>query len=868
MKKYPALLSLLLLCCFSQATLAQQYFDFESGAIPPEITLSPGSKWRTTHHSLAGAYSMCDSVVPQNTAVSESFSFPVLPSPHISVDTFSALVKFSYGSSVTSTNRFGIFVGANLGAGDTLAFTNERLKSFVLGYVGTGSDDTLRLFYLQNKKLTSIISTKLRCNNATLAICLAKSPQGVFSLSVGANGSFAGMQTYTAAAANGFDGNHVGAHLVTSTTGYKKSLHMDNLYAAFAVRPLQVLSVQRSGARCLQVQLNKNVNALQAANTALYSLSSTGQGWQIDSVKASNGNTLQLFTNKQLISDDYVLSIGNLPAADGTLGSLTHNFSLSVLRYGDLVFSELMAHPNSEGELPEEYIELYNRTENDITLDGFTIASATKTGRITSGVIRAKSYAIIGNAPGVTPLAVSGRPTLIDAGTRLTLRDACEIPIAQLSYSDAWYADDAKKSGGWSLEKVDLNNLEESALNWRAAVDERGGTPGRANSVAAANPDLTPPACTGYKVADSRLQLDFSEALSEESLAPSSFVLDGCGAPQDLFFSLENPSSVTLVFPCQLEKNTSYFLHAENAACDLSNNCLHDFELRFGFGDKPAAGSVVINEVLFNPNTGGVDFVELYSCSDKIAELQGCRIANRKAATGAIDKSYLLPAYTLLPGEYVVITTKPDVVRAQYRCENPEAFIALPTLPAYPNESGCVTLLNADSTLLEDFYYSEKMHSGALVNKKGVSLERINPNRPASENASWLSAAQVVGFGTPTYRNSQYSTHEPSHDDAVSIYPEVFSPDGDGFDDVLFIGYKMPKEGYIANISIFTSGGKAAKTLCRNATLAVEGQLSWDGTCDNGRRADVGVYVVYVEVFSLDGKINKYKKTCVVGARF
>jgi hypothetical protein len=362
--------------------------------------------------------------------------------------------------------------------------------------------------------------------------------------------------------------------------------------------------------------------------------------------------------------------------------------------------------------------------------------------------------------------------------------------------------------------------------------------------------------------------LNFNEALSFDEGNVNSFNMEDCGYARDVNFTIEFPTSIALDFPCVFEKHKIYRLHVENSVCDMAGNCIPNFELLLGFGDKPNADEVVINELLFNPNTGGVDFVELYNRSDKIAELQGCRIANRKLANGAIDRSYALPAYTLLPNSYVVLTTKPDVLCTQYRCENPEAFISLSTMPPYANEAGCVALLSADSTLLENFYYSEKMHSGALVNNKGVSLERINPNRAASEEANWLSAAQVVGFATPTYKNSQHSTHEFNDDDAVNVYPEVFSPDGDGFDDVLFIGYKMPSEGYVANISIFTSAGKIVKTLCRNATLAVEGQLSWDGVCDSGTLADIGVYVVYAEVFSLDGRVNRYKKTCVVGARF
>ncbi|MDR2937855.1 MAG: lamin tail domain-containing protein [Prevotellaceae bacterium] len=868
MKNLATLISFL--CCFSLSVAAQKYFDFENGTLPSEFVFSQNSKWRISNQSLEGSYSLCDSVAPQNSAVSENFSFTSPYSLAVTADTFSAVIKFTYGTgaiNVASTNRFFIFVGANLGAADSLAFSNEKLKSFVLSFNGTSGDDTLRLFYLQNKRLTPIISTNQKCNGAKLAVRLLRSEQGELSLQVGADGTFDNLQTYAASGATySFDGIHVGAHLLTSTANNRKWLQLDNIAATFAFLPLQATSLQRVGARSLQLTLNKSVDAISASDVSNYNLQRTSDGKNllIDSVKIISENEILLFVNEDFSSNNYTLQIANLLDIHGFENNLVHDFSLEVLRYGDIVFSELMVRPNNESELPEEYIEIYNRTDSDVALSGFAIASPARTGRITEGVVKARSYAIIGAVPNVeNDISVTSRPTLTDGGMALTLRDSYGIPLCMLAYSDTWYADELKKEGGYSLEKVDINNLEESENNWRAALDERGGTPNESNSVAANNPDITSPRCVGFSVSNNYIKLDFSEALSPLEISIINCKLNSYDEILKPSFTIENPTSLTLSLPFPLEKHKVYTLYSDNLACDFAENCLQNFELQLGFGDTPSAGEVVINELLFNPNAGGVDFVELYNRSEKIAQLQGSIIANRKVANGEIDRSYALPAYTLFPNEYVVLTTKPELVRAQYHCENSGAFISIPTMPPYANEAGCVSLLGIDS-----FYSNEKMHSGALLSKKGVSLERINPNRDANEESNWLSAAQTVGFATPTYKNSQHSAHEQSSSDGITLYPEVFSPDGDGVDDMLFIDYRMPSEGYVANISIFTSAGKIVKTLCRNATLAVEGRLSCDGVDNGGKRADVGVYVIFVEVFSLDGKVKQYKKTCVVGARF
>lgn len=101
----------------------------------------------------------------------------------------------------------------------------------------------------------------------------------------------------------------------------------------------------------------------------------------------------------------------------------------------------------------------------------------------------------------------------------------------------------------------------------------------------------------------------------------------------------------------------------------------------------------------------------------------------------------------------------------------------------------------------------------ALIdNVEGVSLERIDPDRPTQDSMNWHSAASTVGFGTPTYRNSQYSIPETGNE--ITLSPQVFSPDGDGFNDVLSISYLFDQAGYTANIKIFDSQGVKQRTLC------------------------------------------------------
>jgi flagellar hook assembly protein FlgD len=68
-------------------------------------------------------------------------------------------------------------------------------------------------------------------------------------------------------------------------------------------------------------------------------------------------------------------------------------------------------------------------------------------------------------------------------------------------------------------------------------------------------------------------------------------------------------------------------------------------------------------------------------------------------------------------------------------------------------------------------------------------------------------------------------------------------------------------------VSIFNDKGILIKKLARNTTLATEGTIIWDGTNESEQKAPMGIYIVYFDVFNLQGKPKKYKQPCVLAAK-
>jgi flagellar hook assembly protein FlgD len=153
-----------------------------------------------------------------------------------------------------------------------------------------------------------------------------------------------------------------------------------------------------------------------------------------------------------------------------------------------------------------------------------------------------------------------------------------------------------------------------------------------------------------------------------------------------------------------------------------------------------------------------------------------------------------------------------------------------------------------------------------IDDKNGVSLERIHFNRPSQERSNWHSAASTVGFATPAYKNSQFKETVQITEN-ITISPEAFSPDNDGYNDFLNIYYRFEEPGWTANIRIFDAGGRPVRDLIRNELLATEGVLQWNGFNDDGKKVRLGIYIIFIELFSPDGEVKKYKKSCVVGGQ-
>lgn len=638
------------------------------------------------------------------------------------------------------------------------------------------------------------------------------------------------------------------------------------------VTPPAIQAITATSSTTVDVLFSETVDAASSQTAGNYVI--TGLGAATSAQRDATNNALVHLTFAAPFSNNTqtIIINGVRDIAGNALTNATATFSFFTAQRFDVVIDEIFADPTPQVGLPAaEYIELRNVSGKEVNLQGWRLSSSTTTsGPLPSYTLPADSFLILTSTTNAAQFAPFGRvlgvtsfPALDNSGTTLSLRSADGRLIHAVAYSIDWYRNATKAEGGWSLEMIDPKNPCGGATNWSSSTDARGGTPGRINSINAVLADAVSPGLLRVVTVDNtNVIAQFDEPLDSTAAAQAAnYSINGIAVisaqPVAPLFQ-----QVQLRLAAPLQPQTVYTLTVRNVT-DCKGNVINTRNSApAGLPQEATANDVVVNEILFNPKTGGSDYVELYNRSSKVIDLTKLFIANRSAG-GVIQSQRAIAAtpLSLYPGDYVVVTEDAAYVQAMYIVKNRDAVLQLSALPSFPDDKGTVVVVNSAGVVVDEVAYDEDWHFALIANKEGVALERIDPNGPSQSAANWQSAATTAGYGTPGYRNSQAGALPGTGDGVVSVSPKIFSPNNDGFEDVALISFSVPDRGYVANVTVFDAQGRPVRQLVRSSLLAAGGFWSWDGLDDRRLRLPVGTYIIYVELFNLQGKKQGYKNT-------
>lgn len=643
------------------------------------------------------------------------------------------------------------------------------------------------------------------------------------------------------------------------------------------VLPPTVQTFTVTSANTLDILFNEPVD-LASSELAINYVVDQGVGSPSTAVRDISNTSLVHLTFATSFPINTVLQITINGVNDLSLNAtnnLIGNFSYSIPQQYDVVIDELMADPDPQVSLPNlEWLELKNTSATDIDLLGWTLVKPTgASGPMPSYILKKDSFVIVCTGSAVAALSAYGNvisvtsfPSIGNTGDLIYLTSPQGTVIHSVNYTDDWYQNQLKQDGGWTLEMIDTHNPCSGISNWKASEDATGGTPGRKNSVDAINPDQTSPKLLRAYASDNlNITLVFDEPLDaiKAAIVTNYTISDGIGVAISATPVAPLFDRVQLVLNTPLLANKIYTVTAASTLTDCGNNGIASLKntARVGIAESTVDSfSIVINEILFNPTPASNDYVEIYNRSTKILNLKNVSIANASGFEHLSTEDYLF-----FPGDFIVLTGNKDLVLHDYVANDLYAFIEL-QMPSYNDDAGDVRLLNEQGNIIDEVAYLNDWQFKLITNEEGVALERIDYNAPSQNEQNWHSAASNVKYGTPTYKNSQYRV-DAGMEGAIKIDPEIFSPDNDGRDDFATINYNFSEPGYVTNITIFDAVGRRVRNLERNALSGIKGYYRWDGLDDKNNKLPIGIYIIYTEVFNLQGKTKKFKHTIVLARK-
>jgi len=632
-----------------------------------------------------------------------------------------------------------------------------------------------------------------------------------------------------------------------------------------------LLSVTPTSATTLDVQFSETMEIVTAETATNYSVDN-GIGNPTTAILDSGDPSLVhlTFATPFVNGTDYMLTVNNVedlggnPIASPSTGNFTY-FIADTPVNNDVIITEFMADPSPVVGLPEvEYIEIYNRSSKYFDLNGWTISDASSSATLPAYVLAPDEYVLITNTGDAAQFFVSNfvevsMPSLNNSADAIVLKDDLGTLIDSIYFTDAWYQDADKEDGGWAIERKHLNAPCNDLSNWSAAVNLVGGTPAEQNSNYTDQDDISLPFISGFNiVSENEVELYFNE-LIDTALTPAVVYSPSVSTSTQQFLN----ENTLVIYPNTLQASVLYQIEISSVQ-DCWGNLMNPQIIQLGIPDSAIAGDLILNEVMFNPLTNGSDYVELYNHSQKIIDLSELYFANWDDSISNI-KSISTNQYLVLPGDYVLITEDTNDIKNDFSIYGLGTFVET-DLPTYPNDSGSVYLLNSANVVLDFFHYDEEYHFDLLDSEDGKSLERISFDQPTNDPSNWHTAAETVEWGTPGYENSQLLTTNVSG--TVTVDPKMFSPDSDGFQDVVSISLNLTSVDNVIDIEIFDNRGRLIRLLEDNFFAGNQSTFFWDGINDDGEKAAIGTYVILISVLDEQGDGQQFKEVVVLAGEF
>jgi hypothetical protein len=527
----------------------------------------------------------------------------------------------------------------------------------------------------------------------------------------------------------------------------------------------------------------------------------------------------------------------------------------------EIIINEIMYSPFT-GQ--PEWVEFFNRSNENINIRDWVYQDPIKKQITVSQNIAGKSFFIIARDSTFldfytvnVPVFTASNLSLNNTTDAVVIKDFTGSIIDSVSYNSKWGG-----GTGISLERINTEGISNDSTNWGSSKDSTGSTPGRINSIAVRNYDIT------ISENDITFFPDIPKAGEDVTLSIKIKNIGRKDVSEFQILILQNNIEIEKKTITGISVNSSlnYSTTLKNLKAGLHKIFI---SISFNLDENTKNNSVsknlkvgylwneiIINEIMYNPlTTEQPEWIEIYNNSDSDIIL-----SEWKFGKSIISKTVLTQdTIKIEKKNYAIITSDSSITK--FFTIKVRIFVLGSKFPSLGNTSDRLKIFDITDAIIDSVNYFSSWGGD-----KGISLEKINPLLESSVKANWSSCVLPEG-ATPGLKNSVFVDIKNLPKETISVSPNPFSPDMDGRDDFTVISYKLPVRTTIVRIKIYDVKGRLIKTLLDNEPSGSERAVVWNGLDDSGRTARIGIYIVYLEALSSSKKAIKSLKTTVVLAR-
>jgi hypothetical protein len=699
----------------------------------------------------------------------------------IALETFRAYGQWSFsivdgaGWSVSSTNDFSIILMADTDNPQMLKTGSMNFNGYYLRFDGSNNDSFV-LHKQQGTTSTSIIETNYPTGTdgsspIPYTVKITRSENDGWKLFI--DEGFA-TEPYTLRGTSS-DNDISSAHFFGFSTNINtpsetRVAYIDEIYvgeiiydteppALNRIKVLSENSISLQFSEPIDTTIVNETNFIIDSNNELANIAFRNFGTQIE----------LRYTNEFPIREEKTLSITGIADLEGNpMNDTTASFTYFSVVEGDVVINEVFFDTYPQVGLPDyDFIELYNRSGFDVTLENWTLTigedeqvfpdillAANEYLIITSSAAE-EEYAEFGNVAGIITTTM-----LTNAGKRIVLKDSLGTRLHSITYNENWYRDPDKADGGWSIEQIDPESWCAQASNWRASTNFIGGTPGAINAVDDENSDNTPPAIAEIGIVDAQtIAILFTEEVPATEINSAHIQVDPM--PGTLMYSQSESNqnlwllSSSADIPTRTAITFSFSNITDFCGNALTNTTVTTYRL------LPEFQQIIVNEIMAQPAESSgftYEYIELYNRDTLPVNIQNYTLK-------AGSRSWTLPTASIPSGGYLLVlpesmsTTDTEYTNAVYLMQ--ESSIS--------DNGTLIQLLGSDEQIIDWVDYSSSWHTNERYAMGGYALERIDTENLCNGTSNWITAENDQ-HGTPGQENSVAATNSDITNPVANYY--------------------------------------------------------------------------------------------------